>query len=118
MKTVYTKEELAAALKSGETHIVAEGEIAETLRKRNKLKKAAVIGGAAIVVIGVALAPFTAGSSIPAGLAMGLTIGTVTISTAELGIICGTGLVALGLLKDRKIMMKMKADGSVEIDLH
>lgn len=119
MKTVHTKEELAAALRAGETHILAKGELAETLRKRKKRKKAALIGGGLLFLGGLAAIPFTGGASAPAiasGFAM--TVGTFTLSmtAAELAILCGAVVGGYGLYHGRKINMKFAANG-VEINV-
>lgn len=123
MKTVHTKEELVAALKSGETHIIAKGEIAETLRKKKKRRTAALIGGGLLAVGGIIAAPFTGGASIPIGLASGFTVGAVTMTTAELLILCTTGVglgalgvAAYGIHKNRKVKLKFNANGSVNLD--
>lgn len=119
MKTVHTKEELAAALRAGETHIMAKGELAETLRKRKKRKKMALIGGGLLLLGGIAAIPFTGGAS-AAAAASGVTVavGTFTLSMTpvELAIICGTVLGGYGLFKDRKLNLKFEADG-VEINV-
>lgn len=119
MKTVHTKEELAAALRAGETHIMAKGELAETLRKRKKRKKAALIGGGLLFLGGLAAIPFTGGAS-AAAAASGVTLAvgkfTLSLSAVELAILCGTGLGAYGLAKNRKFKLKFAADG-VEIDV-
>lgn len=62
----------------------------------------------------VAAIPFTGGAS-AAGVAIGagLTIGTVTISTTELAIICGTVIALKGIDKGCKV--KFSPDGGVEV---
>lgn len=115
MKTVHTKEELAAALKAGETHIFAEGEIAEVLKKRNKHKKGAMIGAGCCALLGLAAAPFTGGGSAVAGLAAGLSISAFTISVGELMRFLGSiDIHALGL-EGRKIKIKPNRTGGVEL---
>lgn len=120
MKTVYSKEELIETLKKGETALV-KGALASEIRKRyetkKKVRKGAVIGGAAIAVAGVLAAPFTGGTSLAgtaAGLgAMGLTC-AVSITAAELAVLLGAGLAAYGIYKGAKVIFR--PDGYVEID--
>jgi hypothetical protein len=119
VKTVYSKEEFAKAIKSGETHIMVKGVLAETLLKRRRRKKAALIGGGIIFLAGLAAAPFTGGASAVAGAtALTVTAGTVTVcvTAAELAILCGTGLAAYGLYKDRKIKLAFRPEG-VEVQV-
>ena len=121
MKTVYTKEQLAETLKKGETALV-KGSLASEIRKkyetRKKARKGAAITGGAIAVAGLVAAPFTGGTSLvgtAAGLgAMGLTIGTITISIGELALLLGAALAAYGIYKNCKVKFNM--DGSVTIE--
>ena len=103
MVTVRTKQELEVALKNKATSIRIEGPYAKTFAnavrsRKRKIKVAAGVGALALIG-GVAAAPFTGGASLAgsaAGLAaMGLTIGTITISTAELAMILGFAAYAL-----------------------
>ena len=121
MKTVYTKEELAETLKKGETALVKgslASEIREKFEKRKKVRKSTAIAGATIAVAGVVAAPFTGGTSLAGtavGLgAMGLTIGTITISIGELALLLGAGLAAYGIYKKCKVTFNK--DGSVTIE--
>ena len=121
MKTVYTKEELAETLKKGETALVKgslASEIREKFEKRKKVRKGAAIAGGAIAVAGIAAAPFTGGTSLvgtAVGLgAMGLTIGTITISIGELALLLGASLAAYGIYKNCEV--KFNTDGSVTIE--
>lgn len=103
MVTVRTKQELEVALKNKATSIRIEGPYAKTfanaVRSRKRKAKVAAGVGALALIGGVAAAPFTGGASLAgsaAGLAaMGLTIGTITISTAELAMILGFAAYAL-----------------------
>lgn len=75
------------------------------------------IGTAAIGAAALITAPFTAGTSLVAGAAaMGLTVGgaTLTISAAELAILCGVSLAFAGILRGYNI--KFNSDGSVELN--
>lgn len=119
MKTVRTKEELAQALKAGETHIMVKGELAETMRKRKKRKKMALIGGGALLLAGIVAIPFTGGASAAAAAtALTVSAGTFPLSmtAAEVAIICGTVVGGYGLVKNRKLKLKFAADG-VEINV-
>ena len=116
MTTVYTKEELQKAIKRKEFPISCRGEIAEQLKKRKKRSKAAKLGGAAVVIAGLAALPFTGGASAGAA-ALGLTAtaaATVGISAAELAILVGGGVAIFAILKGRKV--RLEKDGSVTVE--
>ena len=121
MKTVYSKEQLEETLKKGETALV-KGSLASEIRKKYetkiKVRKRTRIAGGAIAVAGLVAAPFTGGTSLvgtAAGLgAMGLTIGTITISIGELALLLGAALAAYGISKNCKVKFNM--DGSVTIE--
>ena len=121
MKTVYTKEELAETLKKGETALVKgslASEICKKYETKIKVRKRTRIAGGAIAVAGIVAAPFTGGTSLAGtavGLgAMGLTIGTITISIGELALLLGAGLAAYGIYKGCKVTFNK--DGSVTIE--
>ncbi len=119
MTTVYTKEELQKAIKRKESPISCRGEIAEQLKKREKRSKAAKLGGAAVVIAGLAALPFTGGASAAGVAAMGLTAtaaatATVGISVAELAILIGGGVAIFAILKGRKV--RLEKDGSVTVE--
>ena len=121
IKTVYTKEELAETLKKGETALV-KGSLASEIRKkyetRKKVRKSTAITGGAIAVAGLVAAPFTGGTSLVGSAvalgAMGLTIGTITISIGELALLLGAGLAAYWIYKNCEVKFNM--DGSVTIE--
>lgn len=121
MVTVYTKEELEQALKAKESHIRIKGELAESIKKKIKRQKTAKkigIGTAAIGAAALIAAPLTGGASLIAGAgatAMGLTVGTVTITVAELAILVGGTVAITALLKGYK-KVKMNSDGSIELE--
>ena len=119
MVTVYTKEELEQALRAKESHIRIKGELAEVIKKKVKRQKTAKkigIGTAAIGAAALIAAPLTGGASLIAGAgAMGLTIGTVTVSAAELAILVGGTVAITALLKGYK-KVKMNSDGSIELE--
>ena len=117
MRTVYSKTELERALTSGEKHIIAKGEIAKELRKKNNLKKTAKIGGILLAIGGIAAAPFTGGASLIPSIAAAGATATITITTAELAILCGTSVALAAILTGRKVKLKFKDDGSVELDV-
>lgn len=105
MKTVSTKSELEQALKAGETHLLLKGELAKAISKKKSRSKAAKIGGAVLAGAGILAAIPTAGVSLGA-TAIGLTIGTVTITAAELAILFGGSAVILAILKGRGVKLK------------
>lgn len=121
MVTVYTKEELEQALRAKESHIRIKGELAEVIKKKVKRQKTAKkigIGTAAIGAAALIAAPLTGGASLIAGAgatAMGLTVGTVTITVAELAILVGGTVAITALLKGYK-KAKMNSDGSIELE--
>ena len=118
MITVYTKDELRKALKAKEKNIIVKGELERTIRaKANKQKtmKKVGIGTAAIGAAALITAPFTAGTSLVAGAAaMGLTVGGLTISAAELAILIGGSVALAGILRGYNV--KFNSDGSVELN--
>ena len=121
MVTVYTKEEIEQAPGAKESHIRIKGELAEVIKKKVKRQKTAKkigIGTAAIGAAALIAAPLTGGASLIAGAgatAMGLTVGTVTITVAELAILVGGTVAITALLKGYK-KAKMNSDGSIELE--
>ena len=117
MRTVYTQNELEEAIKAHEEKILCKGEIARQFAKKKKRKRAARIGGVLVAIGGIVAIPLTGGASLLGTLgaaAVGLTVGTITISAAELAILLG-GVVALtGIVSGGKVTFKN--DGSVEFD--
>lgn len=124
MVTVRTKQELEVALKNKATSIRIEGpyvkEFANTIRSRKRkaksAKKIAMGGGALALIGGIAAAPFTGGvslaGSVAGATAMGLTVGTITISTAELAMILGFAAYAI----NKKYKIKIgKEDEYIEM---
>jgi len=112
---VYTTTELEEAIKAGETKLLLKGEIAEMIRKRKARKKRTLIGGLALAAAGLVALPFTLGASTPLLIGgLGLTIGTVTISAAELAILVGGSIAIIGLCKDYTITFN--SDGSVTLE--
>lgn len=112
MVVVRTKEELQEAVKNKAASIRIEGPyasiVAQKIRSRKKKKKVAMGASALLLLGGAAAAPFTGGTSLVGAVgatALGLTIGTVTISTAELAMILGVigGLGAFAIYKDYNI---------------
>ncbi len=98
MVTVTTKEGLKKALQSREKSIILKGEIAKTFIKKKKQKRAALIAGASLILVGLGLVPFTGGTSLAAATSgftaiMGGT--TITLGVGELAILAG--LISLGL---------------------
>ena len=121
MKTVYTKEQLEETLKKGETALV-KGSLASEIRKKYetkiKVRKRTRIAGGAIAVAGLVAAPFTGGTSLVGSAvalgAMGLTLGTITISIGELALLLGASLAAYWIYKNCEVKFNM--DGSVTIE--
>ena len=118
MRTVRTEEELKAAFAAKETKIIVKGPMAEKMMKKAKTKKAAKIGGIALVVASIAALPFTGGAS-AAGVAAGLTIGgsALVLTAGELAILCGFALGMYGIFKGSKVKFKATPEGvEAEID--
>ena len=124
MIVVRTKEELQEAVKNKTTSIRIEGpyakEFANTIRSRKRkaktAKKTAMGVGALALIVGIAAAPFTGGvslaGSVAGATAMGLTVGTITISTAELAMILGFAAYAI----NKKYKIKIgKEDEYIEM---
>lgn len=105
MKTVYTKEELEKAFTQREKLICVKGALAQKIISNKRRSKTALWGGLSLVAISLLAIPFTGGTS-SAGVATGiagLTVGSVTISTAELAILCGTALGLAGIIAGAKV---------------
>ena len=119
MITVYSKEEFKSAVKAGEKKIVVKGAFAEELKKKatrqKKAKKGAIIGGGALVLGGLALAPFTGGASVAGAVAGATALGAFSLTTAQLAIIVGGGIAMTALIKGYK-RIKFNTDGSVTIE--
>lgn len=110
MKHVYTKTQLQEALNQGEQEITLHGEVADAVAHKYRAKKNAKTGGLMLAVGGILALPFTGGLSLSA-VAAGLTIGSVTISAAELAILVGGTVALAGIIKDYDI--EMYPDGHV-----
>ena len=122
MVVVRTKEELQEAIKNKVDSIRIEGPyagiVANKIRSKKKKAKIAIGAGALVLLGGLAAAPFTGGLSLAGSATVaGLTVGTVTISTAELAMILGVGgaLGAFAIHKGYKIRIG-KRDEYVELD--
>lgn len=103
---VSTKEEFERAVSNNEEKIIVTGDLAEKIISSHKKKAVAktvgaggVVAGIGVAVLGLVFAPFTGGVSAIAGLSAtaALTAGGVTLTMAELALLCGTALVALGI---------------------
>ena len=114
MRTVYTQNELEEAIKAHEEKILCKGEIAKEIKNRKKTTNAAKIAGIAIAAGGLLAIPVTGGLSSGLSL-MGLTVGTVTLTTAELAIIIGGGLAALRICL-MGLKVSINKDGTVIIE--
>ena len=121
MITVYSKEEFKSAAKAGEKKIIVKGAFAEEIRQKanrqKKIKKGAKIAGTAAFIGGIALMPFTGGASAAGAVAgaTALTIGTLTITTAELAIIVGGGVAMAAIIKGYD-KITVNPDGSVTVE--
>ncbi len=119
MITVTTKQEFEQALQNREPLILCKGDAAKPFLKQRKRKRGAIIGGVIAAVAGIAAIPLTGGASAigSMGVIAGLTVGTITISAAELTIICGTAIAITGILKGGKVRFVTSAqDGSVAVE--
>ena len=120
MITERSKQELEVALKNKTASVRIEGPYAKTfanaVRSRRRKAKVAIGFGALAVIGGLAAAPFTGGASLAgpviAATAMGLTVGTVTICTAELAMILGFAAYAL----NKKYTIKI-GDGDKYVEM-
>ena len=91
-------------------------------QRRKKAKKGSLIAGGALALAGLVAMPFTGGASGAATAAgagmMGLTIGTITLTTAELAIIAGItagfGLGVVGLAKGFNVSFKPTGEVLIE----
>ena len=107
MKRVKTKEELKEAIKNKEDQIIIENEdLAKHVIKFKKIKKLSkwtlriLLAGIAAGGIGVALAPFTGGTSAVVGTAPAVvSTGIIASYTAASGATISTGaIIAIGAL--------------------
>ena len=117
--TVYTKSELKEAMKSGIGTIICKGDLAKKIIKQannRKLLKSGLISSGIVIAAGIMLAPLTGGTSLigsAAAAGAAITVGSVTVTTTELIILCGFTLGMAAMIKDyKKITFK---DGSVTI---
>ena len=115
MVTVTTKEELKQAIKKNEQHIVVEGKLATKIKKMKKCKKGLTIASGVLLAAGIALIPFTGGSSGVAVMGLEAAAGTVSLSTVEVLAIVGViGLTfSIALFKNYDIIMS-KGDTKIE----
>lgn len=109
MVTVTTKEGLEDALKKKEDKILIEGELAQSVIKKKRLKNTVLIIIIIAAVGAAVLIPFTGGAS--ALPLEGLVAGCVTMSTGELALIAvvalaGMSLAAIALLKEYDIIVE------------
>lgn len=113
MITVYTRSEFNRAIDNRESIIICKGSVAEEFKSKHRKKKALSVGGIVLAIGGLIAIPFTCGASgaVTAGTIAGLTVGTITLTTAELTMICGTTVALLGILKGAKVTFNK--DGNV-----
>lgn len=115
MITVKTKEELENAMNNNVPTIKVVGSLAEALVKKTNRRKKGKGAAIAVGILGIGCliaAPFTGGLSLLGeGLVAGATIGSITLSTTELAILCGTALCAVALAKGYNAKVKYGEDG-------
>lgn len=112
---ITTKSQLSEAIKSGQSRIIVGGELAQKIIRSKERKKMAKIGSAVLLAGSLAAIPFTAGASaVGAAAAIGLTAGPLSISTAELMILCGAALAYKGLSNGYNVTFN--PDGSVTLE--
>jgi len=116
MITVNNRQDLESALRRKENRIIIVGALADEIREKakskQKKKKVAKVASAAAIAGGIIAAPFTAGTSL-AATAAGLTVGTLTITAAELALFIGGAVAIYGLSKGYKV--KFHPNGEVEL---
>lgn len=100
----------------GEKHFLLKGEIAKQIIKKKQRSKAAKIAGGVLAGVGVLTAIPTGGASLGV-TAMGLTIGTITMSAAELAIIFGGSTLVISALKGRNIKLRNKDKLGNEVEM-
>ncbi len=119
MITVSTKQELENAISNNVPTIKVVGSFAETLVKKTNRRKKGKGAAIAIGILGIGCliaAPFTGGLTLLGeGLVAGATIGSITLSTTELAIICGTALCAVALAKGYNAKVIYRKEGPVVI---
>lgn len=121
MVTVTTKEELELALKNKEAYILIKGDLAKLIKKKRKIKKTAMLTSVALLAVGVALIPFTGGSSMlpTMGFVYTSAAGSVlSISAGEFAMISGIlalglGTVCVALLKEYSF--EYTSDGDIKL---
>lgn len=116
MKTVSTKKELEKAIIQGEKHFLLKGDLAKQIIKKKQRSKAAKIGAGILAGVGVLAAIPTCGASLGA-TAIGLTMGTLTVTAAELAIIFGGSTLVISALKGRKIKLHPKDKSGNEVEM-
>ena len=116
MRTVRTESELKAAFEAKEEKIIVVGQMAKDMAQKSQRKKKAKAAGIAVALASLAAIPFSLGAS-AAGVAvgMGLTIGSITISTTELALLCGTAVAIYGIHKDSKVTFRVNEKGEPEV---
>ena len=122
MLHVYSKQELQKAVANNEKSILVCGAYAQEMKtkyqRRKKAQKGGLIAGGILAIGGLVAMPFTGGASsvataVGAGM-MGLTIGTITITTTELAIVAGFTLGAIGLSKNYNVSFKPTGEVLIE----
>lgn len=94
-----------------------KGDLAKQIIKKKQRSKAAKIAGGVLAVGGIIAAIPTGGASLGA-TAMGLTVGTITISAAaEFAVIFAGSTLLVSALKGRKIKLHPKDKFGNEVEM-
>lgn len=107
------KAEFERALKNGEKRIIVYGQLAQKIREKSRKKKIAKKAGIITAFGGLLAAPFTGGLS-TAATGMGIAALTISMSTAELAILCGLTIAVCGISKGYDIIFNN--NGSVQLN--
>jgi hypothetical protein len=115
---ITTKDEFKSALERKERRILVGGDLAKKFKRRKQISVAAKVGGGLLIAASAIAIPFTGGAStagMVAGAGMiGLTIGSVSISSLDLAIIVGGALGMYGI--HNKCKVTFNSDGTVVVE--
>ncbi len=115
---ITTKDEFKSALERKERRILVGGDLAKKFKRRKQMSVAAKVGGGLLIAASAIAIPFSGGAS-SAGMVtgagmMGLTIGSVSISSLDLAIIVGGALGMYGI--HNKCKVTFNSDGTVVVE--
>ncbi len=115
---ITTKDEFKSALERKERRILVGGDLAKKFKRRKQISVAAKVGGGLLIAASAIAIPFTGGASTAGMVAgagmMGLTIGSVSISSLDLAIIVGGALGMYGI--HSKCKVTFNNDGTVVVE--